>query len=49
MAPGAVVEYNRPTWFYIQIAADVVLGALILFGAFRVIRRVRKNSVPATS
>lgn len=46
-APGATVSYTPPTWRYIQIGASVALGALIVAGAFFVIRRVRRHSATA--
>ncbi|MFV0428537.1 MAG: glycoside hydrolase family 3 C-terminal domain-containing protein [Arachnia sp.] len=44
MAPGVTVEYTPPTWYYIQIGATILLGALILLAAVMVVRRVRRHS-----
>ncbi|MDR1354811.1 MAG: glycoside hydrolase family 3 C-terminal domain-containing protein [Propionibacteriaceae bacterium] len=43
MAPGAVVNYTPPVWVYIQIAATVVLGAVLLTGAVFITRRVIRH------
>lgn len=43
LAPGATVSYTPPTWVYIQIIATVVVGLLLLAGAFLVTRRVLRN------
>ncbi len=43
LAPGATVAYTPPTWVYIQIVATVVIGLLLLAGAFLVTRRVLRN------
>jgi beta-glucosidase len=47
MAPGATVSYTPPTWRYVQIGTTALLGMLIAFGVFRVVRRVRRHAVPA--
>jgi beta-glucosidase len=48
LAPGATVSYTPPTWVYIQIIASIVLGLLVVAGAFLVTRRVlRHRGAPA--
>ena len=43
LAPGATVTYTPPTWVYVQIGVSVLLGLLVLVGAFLVVRRVRRH------
>ncbi|HEV7957531.1 MAG TPA: glycoside hydrolase family 3 N-terminal domain-containing protein [Marisediminicola sp.] len=43
IATGATIEYTPPMWRTLQIAIDVLLGLLLLGGAFLVFRRVRKH------
>ncbi len=43
LAPGATVTYTPPTWVYVQIGVAVLLGLLVLVGAFLVVRRVRRH------
>ncbi|WHP16876.1 glycoside hydrolase family 3 protein [Cellulomonas sp. ES6] len=43
LAPGATVSYTPPTWVYIQIIATIVMGLLLLAGAFLVTRRVLRH------
>ncbi|PVU84224.1 beta-glucosidase [Cellulomonas sp. WB94] len=47
IAPGATVDYTPPTWVYIQIIASVLIGLLVLAGAFLVTRRVLRHRKPA--
>ncbi|RMI09358.1 beta-glucosidase [Cellulomonas triticagri] len=42
-ATGTTVDYTPPTWRYVQIAVDVVLGILLVLGVVYVVRRVRKH------
>lgn len=43
-APGAEIDYTPPTWRYIQLGVTVVIGLLIAFGGYRVVRRVQRHS-----
>jgi len=43
IATGATVEYTQPVWRTVQIGIDVLLGLLLIGGAFLVFRRVRKH------
>jgi len=43
LAPGATVTYTPPTWVYVQIGASILLGLLVLVGAFLVTRRVVRH------
>lgn len=43
VASGATLDYTPPTWRYVQIAVDVVLGLLLVLGAVYVVRRVRRH------
>jgi beta-glucosidase len=43
IASGATVDYTPPTWRYVQIAVDVLLGVLLVLGVVYVVRRVRRH------
>lgn len=43
IASGATLDYTPPTWRYVQIAVDVVLGILLVLGVVWVVRRVRRR------
>lgn len=43
IASGATLDYTPPTWRYVQIAVDVVLGLLLALGVVWVVRRVRRH------
>ncbi|WP_239068657.1 glycoside hydrolase family 3 protein [Cellulomonas pakistanensis] len=43
VASGATLDYTPPTWRYVQIAVDVVLGVLLVIGVVWVVRRVRRR------
>lgn len=43
LATGATISYTPPTWVIVQIGASVLLGLLVLVGAFLVTRRVLRH------
>ncbi|WP_449386390.1 glycoside hydrolase family 3 C-terminal domain-containing protein [Cellulomonas soli] len=49
LATGATIAYTPPTWVYVQIGATVVIGLLVLLGAFFVTRRVLRHRRSATA
>ncbi|HEY0217486.1 MAG TPA: beta-glucosidase, partial [Cellulomonas sp.] len=49
LAPGATVAYTPPTWVYIQIGASILLGLIVLAGAFLVTRRVLRHRRAASA
>ncbi|SJM50631.1 glycoside hydrolase family 3 protein [Microbacterium sp. JB110] len=42
-APGSTVSYEPPMWRWIQLAATILVGVLVLLGVYLVIRRVRRH------
>jgi beta-glucosidase len=44
IASGAELSYTPPTWRYVQVAVDVVLGLALIAGVLLVVRRVRKHA-----
>lgn len=43
LATGATISYTPPTWVYVQIGVSILLGLLVLVGAFLVTRRVLRH------